>query len=124
MTRRHRQRTGRPPGHTPGASASPGRTRRKVGLYSAPMSLSRVSAILPVAGNASEDTHSEPPPPPVYQCDLCGETFEGPPAGAGLLIWTRGEEVRCEEPPLCEDCGAELLLGAMLRYADDEEEEE
>jgi hypothetical protein len=87
------------------------------------MSLSRVSAVLPMPGDATEDTPSEPPPPPVYECDLCGESFEGAPAGAGLLLWTRGEEVRAEEPPLCESCGAQLLLGAMLRFADDEEEE-
>jgi hypothetical protein len=109
----------RPLGHTSVAN----KTCLRAGLYSAAMSLSRVSAVLPLAGDASEDTHSEPPPPRVYECDLCARTFEGPPAGAGLLLWTRGEEVRCEEPPLCESCGAELLLGAMLRYAEDEEEE-
>lgn len=83
-----------------------------------------MSALVPVLGDVFEDTHSEPPPPQVYECDLCGKSFEGAPAGAGLLLWTRGEEVRCEEPPLCESCSAELLLGAMLRYSVDEEEEE
>lgn len=115
----HRPATGPRTGH----SRISGRIWARAGLYSAAMSLSHVSAILPVLGDASDDTPSEPPPPQVYECDVCGNTFEGPPAGAGLLIWTRGEEVRCEEPPLCESCGAELLLGAMLRYADDEEEE-
>ncbi len=54
---------------------------------------------------------------------MCGDLFTGPPAGAGLFIWTRGDEVRYEEPPLCETCGSEIALSAALMWAREEEEE-
>jgi hypothetical protein len=58
-----------------------------------------------------------------YECDHCGRTFEGVPGGAGLLLWTRGEEVRYEEPPLCEDCASQITVGALLKWEVEEEEE-
>lgn len=58
-----------------------------------------------------------------YECDGCGQSFEGEPAGAGLFLWTRGEEVRYEEPPLCPECASEITVGALLKWdAEDEEE--
>jgi hypothetical protein len=58
-----------------------------------------------------------------YECDSCGKSFEGEPAGAGLFLWTRGDEVRYEEPPLCEDCASEITVGALVKWdAEDEEE--
>ena len=40
-----------------------------------------------------------------------------------MLIWTRGEEVRYEEPPLCDDCALMLTTIAMLAgWPDDGEE--
>ena len=48
---------------------------------------------------------------------MCGETFEGSPGGAGLFVWTRGEETRFEEPPLCERCAADLTVGALVKWA-------
>ena len=53
-----------------------------------------------------------------FVCDLCGETFQGPPEGSGLFMWTRGSEVRMEEPPLCRDCAPQLVLGAFHVYTD------
>ncbi len=57
-----------------------------------------------------------------YTCDSCGGAFAGRPASAGLYVWTRGDEVRYEEPPLCEACGPKLALGALLSWAADFEE--
>ena len=58
-----------------------------------------------------------------YECDACGRSFEGEPAGAGLFLWTRGDEVRYEEPPLCEDCASEITVGALVKWdAEDDEE--
>lgn len=59
-----------------------------------------------------------------FECDLCGEEVEGEPAGRGLFIWTRGEELRYEEPPLCEKCGAAVYLTAMNGFLIADEEEE
>lgn len=58
-----------------------------------------------------------------YVCDVCDERFEGRPAGAGLFIWSRGDEVRYEEPPLCEECAAKVSIGALFTFACDEDEE-
>ena len=60
---------------------------------------------------------------PGYDCDVCGQHFEGEPAGSGLFMWTRGEEVRFEEPPLCEECAENVTLDALTRWGVEEEEE-
>ncbi|MBK7585035.1 MAG: hypothetical protein IPI67_33200 [Myxococcales bacterium] len=65
----------------------------------------------------------EAPLPKQFVCDACGERFDGLPGGAGLFLWTRGDEVRYEEPPLCEACASEITVGALLRFDFDEEEE-
>jgi len=66
---------------------------------------------------------SAPAPAPGYDCDMCGEHFEGEPAGSGLFMWTRGDEVRIEEPPLCEVCAQNVTLDALTRWEVEEEEE-
>ena len=58
-----------------------------------------------------------------FECDACGKWIDGEPGGAGLFVWTRGDEVRYEEPPLCEDCASEITVGALLRWDTEEEEE-
>lgn len=58
-----------------------------------------------------------------YECDACGNSFDGEPAGAGLFLWTRGEEVRYEEPPLCEQCASRITVGALLKWDTEDEEE-
>jgi hypothetical protein len=58
-----------------------------------------------------------------YDCDRCGAHFEGRPAGSGLFLWTRGEEVRWEEPPLCEECASTVAIGALIKWEIEEEEE-
>jgi hypothetical protein len=63
------------------------------------------------------------PPRPGYDCDVCDQHFEGEPAGAGLFMWTRGDEVRFEEPPLCAECAERVTQGALTRFEIEEEEE-
>jgi hypothetical protein len=58
-----------------------------------------------------------------YECDACGDSFEGEPAGAGLFLWTRGDEIRYEEPPLCEQCASRITVGALLKWDTEDEEE-
>ena len=62
-------------------------------------------------------------PHPGFDCDVCGQHFEGEPAGAGLFMWTRGDEVRFEEPPLCQECAEGVTQGAHTRFDIEEEEE-
>lgn len=59
-----------------------------------------------------------------WSCDVCGETFEGQPGGRGLLVWTRSDEVRYEEPPICERCSEKLAMGALWFWAREEDEDE
>jgi hypothetical protein len=66
---------------------------------------------------------SETRTPRQFDCDVCGKRFDGEPAGSGLFLWTRGDEVRYEEPPLCEECASKVTLGALMTFEDDEEEE-
>jgi hypothetical protein len=87
------------------------------------MSLSRSLALPKIPDDSAEVSYSDSPPPQVHECDLCGQAFEGAPPGSGLLLWTRGDEVRYEEPPLCEACSGRLLLGALMRWADDDDDE-
>jgi hypothetical protein len=62
-------------------------------------------------------------------CDVCGEKVADEDdedgysmSGRGLYIWTRGDETRREEPPLCPACAAALGLSALARWEIDEEE--
>lgn len=50
------------------------------------------------------------------RCDACDEPIEGEPAGRGLYMWTRGEEVRFEEPALCETCATAIGVTAMAQW--------
>jgi hypothetical protein len=57
-----------------------------------------------------------------FVCDVCGRTLEGMPAGSGLFIWTRGEEVRYENPPLCDECAPRVTVAALGFWDHDEDE--
>jgi hypothetical protein len=62
------------------------------------------------------------------RCDVCGakvedETSEGyAVSGRGLYVWSRGGEVRFEEPPLCPACAVAVGMSAMARWEIEEEE--
>jgi hypothetical protein len=71
-----------------------------------------------------------PPPPPAavasgetFECDACGKTVEGEPAGRGLYVWTRGDEARYEEPPLCSRCANAIGLVALAQWELEEDGE-
>ena len=54
---------------------------------------------------------------PSFVCDLCGKKCRGTPEGSGLFMWTRGEEVRTEEPPLCAKCAKKLTWRALAAFS-------
>ena len=54
------------------------------------------------------------------RCDWCGAEIRGRPAASGLLLWTRGDEVRYEEPPLCERCAGTIGFGSHVEEFEDE----
>lgn len=63
------------------------------------------------------------------RCDVCAETVQPSDdddsfdvAGRGLLMWTRGEERRYQEPPLCASCAAAIGVSALSRWEIEEEE--
>jgi hypothetical protein len=51
-----------------------------------------------------------------------GTEARGAPAGRGLLLFPRGDEVLREEPPLCEKCALAINLTALHRFVEEEEE--
>ena len=55
-------------------------------------------------------------------CDACNEVIEGEPAGHGLYMWTRGDEVRFEEPALCRRCATAIGVTALAAWSMEEEE--
>lgn len=66
-----------------------------------------------------------------HDCDVCGQALAREGAGApdderfdgrGLIVWTRGNERRCQEPPLCPSCAAAIGVTALSRWEIEEEE--
>jgi hypothetical protein len=55
-------------------------------------------------------------------CDQCGEVIEGEPSGRGLYLWTRGDEMRFEEPALCSECSVAIGVSAHIAWAAEEDE--
>ena len=63
-------------------------------------------------------------------CDVCASAVDHEATddgghevpGRGLLVWTRGEERRYQEPPLCSTCAAAIGLTALSRWEIEEEE--
>ena len=92
------------------------------GVYSASRMTNRTDSLAHVLDDAAPPA-SGTPERRGFECDACGKWIDGEPGGAGLFVWTRGDEVRYEEPPLCEDCASEITVGALLRWDTEEEEE-
>jgi hypothetical protein len=61
---------------------------------------------------------------PSFECDACGKKVEGEPAGSGLYVWTRGDETRYEEPPLCARCANAIGLAALAQWELEEDDGE
>jgi len=55
-------------------------------------------------------------------CHACDAEIEGEPAGRGMLLFLRGDEVLREEPPLCERCSLAISMTALDRIFFEEEE--
>lgn len=64
-------------------------------------------------------------------CDVCAgalaaddDTGDGDDrvTGRGLLVWSRGEERRYQEPPLCASCATAIGVSALQRWEIEEEE--
>jgi len=75
-----------------------------------------------VADAALQGFWSENNPSQELSCDACNEPIEGEPAGHGLYMWTRGEERRFEEPPLCRRCATAIGVTALAAWSVEEEE--
>ena len=73
----------------------------------------------------------------VSRCDVCSEIIDAPDSssaadtddrqmpqvrGSGLLVWSRGEERRYQEPPLCASCATAIGVTALQRWEIEEDE--
>lgn len=65
------------------------------------------------------------------RCDVCHEPVADDDdaaeaghevSGRGLLVFSRGEERRYQEPPLCPGCAAAIGMTALQRWEIEEEE--
>jgi hypothetical protein len=86
--------------------------------------LPKVVAGFVTAGHAIlfEDTET-------HRCDVCAEKLatdddssETDGSGRGLLVWSRGDERRYQEPPLCASCAAAIGVTALQRWEAEEDE--
>jgi hypothetical protein len=75
-----------------------------------------------VADAALSPWRSGDAPAGELRCDACNEPIEGEPAGHGLYVWTRGDEVRFEEPALCARCATAIGVTALAAWSVEEEE--
>lgn len=91
-----------------------------------PQSIGKVTPILSVSIDAVADAalqaRHEAEEAETLQCDACNEPLEGEPAGRGLFMWTRGDEVRFEEPALCDKCAMAIGITALSIFTVEEEE--
>lgn len=69
----------------------------------------------PERGHDRNSAHED-----ALNCDACGEEIEGEPAGRGLLLFVRGDDVVREEPPLCERCALAISMTALAQWDQDE----
>lgn len=61
--------------------------------------------------------------PEANRCDVCGATLDGEgETSRGLLVWSRGEERRYTEPPLCQTCATAVGVTALHRWEIEEDE--
>lgn len=77
-------------------------------------------AVDEIARAALSARATEPMTQPVA-CDVCEAPIEGEPAGSGLYVSTRGDEIRYEEPPLCQSCATAIGLTALAEWAIEDE---
>jgi hypothetical protein len=69
-------------------------------------------------------------PPAEIRCDACNRLIESEgadgdgfsPAGEGVYLWARGDEVRFERAPLCGRCASAIGMTALARWEIEEEE--
>ena len=75
----------------------------------------------PIA-DASLQTHQTTGITAALRCDVCNSPIEGEPMGRGLLMWSRGGEVRLdEEPALCPNCSVAIGVSALAAWSVEEE---
>ncbi len=75
-----------------------------------------------IADAALQQRRAETGPSEEQCCDACNEPIEGEPAGHGLYMWVRGDEVRFEEPALCGNCATAIGVTALAAWNVEEEE--
>lgn len=60
----------------------------------------------------------------LQRCHVCESAVAPEDLSRGLLVWSRGDEIRLEEPALCKDCSAVLGISALAQWRREEDDEE
>jgi hypothetical protein len=87
----------------------------------------RRNGVISVSNDSIADvalqTHQTTKITAALRCDVCNSPIEGEPTGRGLLMWTRGGEVRLdEEPALCANCSTAIGVTALAAWNVEEDE--
>lgn len=79
-----------------------------------------------------EDAQDDESDEDATRCDACGAVLRKSDllgdddgfavAGRGVYVWTRGDEVRREDAPLCPACASAIGMSALARWEIEEEE--
>ena len=54
-------------------------------------------------------------------CEVCDQNVTNVPTTTGLLLWSREDELRFEEPVLCPGCALAIGVTALRNFANEEE---
>jgi hypothetical protein len=79
-------------------------------------------SVLGLMSNFGEAVHTASAAPDTTLCDVCDRLIEGEPAGEGVYLWTRGDEVRYEKAPLCDECATAIGISANAAFEIEEED--
>jgi len=83
---------------------------------------------LPPPPRAIYLSSDRPPPAPAIEedpglrCDVCEQFIEGDPAGEGVYLWSRGDDLYRERAPLCLDCATAIGVTALRAFEEEEED--
>ncbi len=60
--------------------------------------------------------------PPRPRCSVCDTPISEARPTTGLLLWTRGDQIRADEPPLCGRCATTIGVTALARWSEPSDE--
>ncbi len=105
--------------------AASGETGSRKGSGREPRARERAAVVaIPIDAVADAAIAARAELPSTPRCSVCDAAVRDDSGSRGLMVWSRGDEVRYEEPHLCESCGTVLGMLALAEWQREEEDEE